>query len=332
MSIGLIALLDDVAALAKVAAASIDDIAGQAAKAGIKAAGVVIDDTAVTPRYVVGFSSARELPIVAKIAKGSLRNKLLILLPAALALGYLLPAAVTPLLMIGGAYLCYEGAEKVLESVLPHAAHAHEANLASSAINPQTLEDEKVAGAIKTDFILSAEIMAIALAAIPDGSFIAKAVTLALVAVGITVAVYGVVALIVKADDAGVALASTEAKHALGSITRAVGRGLVLGMPVLLGILAVIGTAAMIWVGGGIIVHGLETYHVSAPAHVIHDIAAATARAVPVARGFVEWLVSAAGAGIIGLVIGGALIPIVEYALAPAWKAVKTAVGRKGAA
>jgi predicted DNA repair protein MutK len=333
VSIGLIALLDDIAALAKVAAASIDDIAGQAAKAGVKAAGVVIDDTAVTPRYVVGFSSARELPIVAKIAKGSLRNKLLILLPAALALGYLWPAAVTPLLMIGGAYLCYEGAEKVFEAVLPHSAHAHEAKLTSVAIDAQTLEDEKVAGAIKTDFILSAEIMAIALAAIPDGSFIAKTVTLALVAVGITVAVYGVVALIVKADDAGVALAATQAQNVFGSLSRAVGRGLVLGMPILLSILSVVGTAAMIWVGGGIIVHGLETYHVSAPAHVIHDLAAAAARAVPMAHAVVEWLVSATGAGIIGLAIGGALIPIVGYGLAPMWKAVKAMLpGRKTAA
>ena len=115
MSIGLIALLDDVAAIAKVAAASLDDVASQAAKAGVKAAGVVIDDAAVTPRYVVGFSAKRELPIVARIAMGSLRNKLLILLPAALGLSYFLPAAITPLLMIGGAYLCYEGAEKVYE-------------------------------------------------------------------------------------------------------------------------------------------------------------------------------------------------------------------------
>ncbi len=168
MSIGLLALLDDVASLASVAAASLDDVASQAAKAGVKAAGVVIDDTAVTPRYVVGFSSKRELPIVAKIAKGSLRNKLLILLPAALLLSYFVPWAITPLLMFGGAYLCYEGVEKVFEVIVPHQAHAHEAELGSVALTPQSLEDEKVAGAIKTDFILSAEIMAITLAAVPD--------------------------------------------------------------------------------------------------------------------------------------------------------------------
>ena len=202
VSIGLLALLDDVAAIAKVAAASLDDVAGQAAKAGAKAAGVVIDDAAVTPRYVVGFSAERELPIVGKIAMGSLRNKLLILLPAALALSYFLPWAITPLLMLGGAYLCYEGVEKVYEAVVPHHAHAHEAELGTVALNPQTLEDEKVAGAIKTDFILSAEIMAITLAAVPEASFWTQALVLAWSGIGITVAVYGVVALIVKADDA----------------------------------------------------------------------------------------------------------------------------------
>ena len=210
MSIGLIALLDDVAAIAKVAAASLDDVASQAAKAGVKAAGVVIDDTAVTPGYVIGFAAKRELPIVGKIAAGSLRNKLLILLPAALALSYFLPWAITPLLMFGGAYLCYEGVEKVLEAVMPHHAHSHEAQLGTVALNAQTVEDEKVASAIKTDFILSAEIMAITLAALPAGSFLMQALVLALVGIGITVAVYGVVALIVKADDVGVALAKNE--------------------------------------------------------------------------------------------------------------------------
>src|SRR6185436_17186822 len=138
-----------------------------AAKAGVKAAGVVIDDTAVTPGYVIGFEPKRELPIVGKIAAGSLRNKLLILLPAALLLSYFLPWSVTPLLMLGGAYLCYEGAEKVFEAIWPHSAHAHEAKLETVALHRASLEDEKVASAIKTDFILSAEIMAISLAALP---------------------------------------------------------------------------------------------------------------------------------------------------------------------
>ena len=206
-------------------------MASQAAKAGAKAAGVVIDDTAVTPGYVIGFEPKRELPMVGKIAAGSLRNKLLILLPAALVLSYFLPWTVTPLLMLGGAYLCYEGVEKVLEAVMPHHAHQHEAQLGTVALNARSVEDEKVASAIKTDFILSAEIMAITLAALPAGSIWKQALVLAVVAIGITVAVYGVVALIVKADDVGMALARRDGASAIG---RAVGRGIVRGMPVLL--------------------------------------------------------------------------------------------------
>src|SRR4051812_18635311 len=201
MSVGLIALLDDLAAIAKVAAASLDDVAGQAAKAGVKAAGVVIDDAAVTPAYVIGFAARRELPIVGKIAAGSLRNKLLILLPVALALSYFLPSTITPLLMAGGAYLCYEGVEKLFEAVMPHRAHQHEAQLGTVTLNAKTVEDERVASAIKTDFILSAEIMAITLASVPAGSVVTQAAVLAIVGIGITVVVYGAVALIVKADD-----------------------------------------------------------------------------------------------------------------------------------
>ncbi len=328
MSVGLMALLDDIAAIANVAAASLDDVVSQAAKAGAKAAGVVIDDTAVTPRYLVGFSAKRELPIVRKIAMGSLRNKLLFLLPAALALSYFLPSAITPLLMLGGAYLCYEGVEKVYEAIVPHHAHAHEAQIGTVALNPQTLEDEKVAGAIKTDFILSAEIMAITLAAIPAGSVLTQAFVLAVVGIGITIAVYGAVALIVKADDVGVALASNEKASAIGALSRALGRALVLGMPGFLKMLTVTGTAAMIWVGGGIIVHGLETYGLTSIGHFIHATAEAAAHALPPVAGAIEWIVAAAGAGIVGLLIGGALIPVTEFAFAPAWKALKSVLRR----
>lgn len=320
MSIGLVALLDDVAALAKVAAASLDDIPGQAAKAGAKAAGVVIDDAAVTPRYLVGFAASRELPIIRKIAIGSLRNKLLILLPAALALSLLTPWAITPLLMLGGAYLCYEGAEKVYESVVPHHAHAHEAKLPTVAANAQTLEDEKTASAIKTDFILSAEIMAITLAAVPEGNLVTKAVVLAVVALGITVGVYGAVALIVKADDVGLALARNGSASAFGALVRTLGRGLVAGMPVFLRILGIVGTAAMVWVGGGIIVHGLEEYGIAAPAQAIHHAAALAAGTAPAAGAIVEWIVTAAGSGIVGLGIGAAAIPLTGFVLAPAWR------------
>jgi uncharacterized protein len=323
MSIGLMALLDDVAAIAKVAAASLDDVASQAARAGVKAAGVVIDDTAVTPGYVIGFAAKRELPIVGRIAAGSLRNKLLVLLPVALALSYFLPWTITPLLMVGGAYLCYEGVEKLLEAVMPHHAHAHEAQLGTVALNAKTLEDEKVASAIKTDFILSAEIMAITLAALPAGSFVKQALVLALVGIGITVAVYGVVALIVKADDVGVALAKNERASVIGGVGRAFGRGLVRGMPLFLTFLSAVGTAAMIWVGGGIVLHGLEVYGPPSIGSTVHAATEAAAHALPSAAGALEWIVEAAISGVLGLLIGAATIPIVGFALAPGWKWLK---------
>ena len=312
MATGLIALLDDIAGIAKVAAASVDDVAAHAAKASAKSAGVVIDDTAVTPRYVVGFAAERELPIVARIAKGSLRNKLLILLPAALALSAFAPWGITPLLMLGGLYLCYEGAEKVYEAVFPHAAHQHEAEIGLAADDPVALEARKVSGAIRTDFILSAEIMAIALATVPDAGLVSTAFALAIVAVAITAGVYGVVALIVKADDAGVALAGSSV-----TALRILGRGIVQVMPRLLTTLAAVGTAAMIWVGGGIIVHGLEVYGLDWLGHTIHDLAEAPGRAVPVASGFVAWLVGAMGAGLFGLLAGAVMIPVVGHVLVP---------------
>jgi len=319
MSTGLIALLDDVAAIAKVAAASLDDVAGQAAKAGVKAAGVVIDDAAVTPRYVVGFSAQRELPIVRKIAVGSLRNKLLVLLPVALALSYFLPSAVTPLLMLGGAFLCYEGSEKVFEMFMPHQAHVHEAHLDTVALNPHTLEDERVAGAIKTDFILSAEIMAITLASVPESNILMQAIVLAVVGIGITVAVYGAVALIVKADDAGVALAANTQRSATGGISRTLGRALVLGMPTFLSALSVVGTAAMVWVGGSIIVHGLAEFGLPIVEQTIEHAAETAAQALSPIAAAAEWIVTTAGSGLVGLAIGAALIPVVEFAIAPAW-------------
>ena len=329
MSVGLIALLDDIAALAKVAAASLDDIAGQAAKAGAKAAGVVIDDAAVTPRYVTGFSAARELPIIGKIAVGSLKNKLLILLPAALILSLVAPQAITPLLMIGGLYLCYEGVEKVYALVMPHAAHAHESALEATSLDAKSIEDEKVAGAIKTDFILSAEIMAITLSAVPSGSMVTQAVILAVVGLGITAAVYGGVALIVKADDLGLMLARVRTASAMGALLRSIGKGLVTGMPYFLKLLGIVGTAAMIWVGGGIIVHGLEAYGFGGLAHLIHDAGEAIAHAVPVLPSVLRWIVEAAGAGIIGIVAGLVAIPLAGYVVSPAWRYLKSLLPRR---
>ena len=337
MSTGLIALLDDVAGLARVAAASLDDVAAQTLKAGGKAAGVVIDDAAVTPRYVVGFAAERELSIVGRIAAGSLRNKLLFLLPAALALSVLAPWLITPLLMLGGAYLCYEGAEKVLHALKPHAAEAHAATAGAAAADPRAFEDGRVRSAIQTDFILSAEIMAITLGTLPDSGFWMQALVLAVVGTGITLAVYGAVALIVKADDAGVALAAGErpvsallgwgrhaatapsgADRAVSPLTRALGRGLVVGMPVFLRVLGVVGTAAMVWVGGGIVVHGLEEYGLPQIGHAVHAASDAAAGALPALAGAAGWLVTAAGSGLVGLAVGAALIPLAQHVLAPA--------------
>ncbi|MBF5078747.1 DUF808 domain-containing protein [Paracoccus sp. NBH48] len=309
---GLIALLDDVAAISKVAAASIDDVAGQAAKAGAKAAGAVIDDAAVTPKYVHGFDASREIPIVWKIARGSLFNKLVILLPVALLLSAFAPWAIPPLLMLGGAYLCYEGAHKVA-----HLFHKTDTHDSEKHTHPDTdgaaLEEARVAGAIKTDFILSAEIMTIALSTIPtDDSLLMKAVILALVAVAITVAVYGFVALVVKADDVGVHLA----QRRTGAVA-VLGRGIVKVMPGFMKTLTVVGTAAMIWVGGQIIVHGLEQLGWGAPYHLIHDWAEAAAAAVPAAPGVVAWVVTAFCDGVIGLILGLALLPVATKVINP---------------
>ena len=330
MSIGLLGLLDDVAAIAKVAAASLDDVAAQATKAGAKAAAVVIDDTAVTPRYVIGFSAERELPIVGRIAAGSLRNKLLILLPCTLAISYLFPRLLTPLLMLGGVYLCYEGTEKILDVITPHNVVDDEHRLGRAAMNAQMLEDEKVASAVKTDFILSAEIMAITLVAVPDASFWMQALVLSLVGIGITVAVYGVVALIVKADDAGLALATHNGSSFAGVMSRALGRALVLGMPKLLMVLGAVGTAAMIWVGGSIIVHGLEAFSLYSVSHAIGSIADAAAYAMPSIAGALKWTVETFLSGTIGLLIGGVSVLAVGSMVAPAWKLAKRFRHKRG--
>ena len=308
MSIGLLALLDDVAGLAKAAAATLDDAAAQSAQAGARAAGVVIDDAAMTPGFVAGLHPSRELPIVGRIALGSLRNKLLYLLPAALGLSLVAPWAITPLLMAGGAYLCFEGAEKVLHAF--RAAPGHAADEAAVAGDAHALEEQKVRSAIQTDLILSAEIMAITLGSVPDQPFAVQAVVLAVVGTGITGLVYGAVALIVKADDAGLALSAAQWPHrALRPLARGLGRGLVVGMPPFLRVLGAVGTAAMVWVGGGILLHGLDVLGWPGPAHLVHGWAAGAAAALPAGRGFVEWLVTAAASGAVGLLVGVAAIP-----------------------
>ncbi|WP_295047714.1 DUF808 domain-containing protein [uncultured Paracoccus sp.] len=313
---GLLALLDDVASISKVAAASIDDVAGQAAKAGAKAAGAVIDDAAVTPKYVHGFDASREIPIVWKIARGSLFNKLVILLPIALLLSAFAPWAISPLLMLGGAYLCFEGAEKVAHALGYGDTHDSEKHTHPDS-DGAALEEQRVAGAIKTDFILSAEIMTIALSTIPTNDTIwQKALILAVVAVGITVAVYGFVALIVKADDAGVHLATRRS----GPVA-ALGRGIVKVMPGFMKVLTVVGTAAMIWVGGQIVLHGFAELGWAGPYDWIHHQAEAAARALPQAPGFAAWIVTAFFDGIFGLILGMILIPIAHYIINPVLQA-----------
>ena len=314
---GLLALLDDVAGIAKVAAASVDDVAAQAAKAGAKAAGALIDDAAVTPKYVHGFAPARELPIVGKIAWGSIRNKLLILLPLGLLLSNFAPWAITPLLMLGGSYLCFEGAEKIWHALFPHETVV-DPNTPDEG-DPMHLEEQKVAGAIKTDFILSAEIMTIALAAIPPSNIWMEAATLATVALGITVAVYGSVALLVKMDDLGLRMVE---RGRLG-VTRALGNGLVKGMPRFMKLLAIVGTAAMLWVGGNIVVHGLHNLGWDPIYDFIHHWSEIVAHGVGEGlAGAAGWATTATLDGIFGLAWGIVLIPVATRVVGPAIAAV----------
>ncbi|MBX9665502.1 DUF808 domain-containing protein [Novosphingobium sp.] len=280
---GLAALLDDIATIAKIAAASLDEVGGAAGKAGIKSVGVVVDDTAVTPRYVTGFTADRELPIIWRIARGSLFNKLVVITPVILVLSVLLPWAITPILMAGGAFLCFEGAEKVIHAL------THKEDLAAEAeelVEPGH-EETMVKGAIRTDFILSGEIMVIALNEVAAEGLAMRTAALVVVAIAITVLVYGVVGLIVKMDDIGLHLA----KRRLGA-TRALGRALVQAMPKVLSALTIIGTAAMLWVGGQIIVH-------SAGMH--------PAEWVGLHEGAAAWLADVAICGSIGLVLGSVI-------------------------
>ena len=299
MASGLVALLDDVVAITKLAAASLDDVGAAAGKAGSKAAGVVVDDAAVTPRYVVGLTPDRELPIIAKIAAGTLRNKLLILLPIALLLSAFAPWAITPLLMLGGAFLAFEGAEKVVEAFEGGDGPDNAEDIPTDV---NELEQRQVAGAIRTDLILSAEIMAITLSTVADAGIVTQAFVLALVGIAITIGVYGVVGFIVKMDDIGLHFARRRPPS-----VRAVGRGLVKAMPILMRWLSIIGTAAMIWVGGGILVHGAAELGLVAPEHLIQHASDAAAHAVPSVSTTLGWVVTALGSGLVGLVVGGVI-------------------------
>jgi hypothetical protein len=301
MSGGLVGLLDDIAALAKLAAASVDDVGVAAGRASAKAAGVVVDDTAVTPAYVHGLAAERELPIIKRIARGSLKNKLLFILPAALLLSEFVPVLVEIILMFGGAYLSFEGAEKV-----HHRFSAHEEghDLPAAAIGPGA-EENTISGAIRTDFILSAEIMVIALKEVIDEGFVSRAVILLVVAILITVVVYGVVALIVKMDDIGLRLVESGRERAAR-----VGRLLVLGMPKVLAVLSLVGTAAMIWVGGHILLVGADELGWHGPYELVHDIEEPVHDVTGVG-GVLAWVVNTLASAVVGLVVGFVIVAIV---------------------
>lgn len=298
MAGGLVGLLDDVAALAKLAAASVDDVGAAAGRASVKAAGVVVDDAAVTPAYVRGLAAERELPIIKGIALGSLRNKVLIILPVALLLSAVAPTLVEVILMFGGCFLAYEGAHKVIHA-LRHDDHDHDEPAVE--LGPEA-EAKTIAGAIRTDFILSAEIMVIALKEVLDEPVVSRGIILAVVGVLITVVVYGVVALIVKMDDLGLALAGRSSAGA-----QRTGRLLVTGMPKLLGWLSVIGTAAMLWVGGHILLVGFDELGWHWPYHLVHDLEHAV-HDVPGIGGVLAWLVNTAISAAVGFAIGSAIV------------------------
>lgn len=297
MSAGLFALLDDVALLARLTAASLNDVGGAAGRATAKAAGVVIDDTAVTPQYVDEISAERELPIIKRIALGSLRNKLLFILPGAMLLSQFAPWLLSPILMLGATYLCYEGAEKIWSSLRGH-DHGTE--------QPES-EGHMVAGAIRTDFILSGEIMVIALNEVATEAFVPRLVILAIVAVVITIAVYGVVAGIVKMDDVGLHLAKTSSR-----VGRTVGRGLVAGMPKLLSVLSVVGTVAMLWVGGHILLMGADHLGWHAPYGVVHHVEQWVHHAVGPVGVVAAWLVNTGMSAVVGSVVGAVVLPPVH--------------------
>jgi uncharacterized protein len=303
MASGLAALLDDVAALAKLAASSIDDVGAAAGRASAKAAGVVVDDAAVTPAYVRGLAAERELPIIRKIATGSLRNKILFILPAALILSAIAPTLVEVILMVGGTYLCFEGAEKILHRFRRDEGHVDEV---PAVMQGTDAEAATVAGAIRTDFILSAEIMVIALKEVLDEGIVQRAIILMVVALVITAVVYGVVALIVKMDDIGLRMAQREQPS-----SQRIGRLLVEGMPKLLAALSIIGTAAMLWVGGHILLVGADELGWHTPYDLVHDVEH-WFDGVPGIGGVLAWTANTAISAVIGLGVGALVVSIVS--------------------
>ncbi|CAI9407334.1 MULTISPECIES: DUF808 domain-containing protein [Aestuariimicrobium] len=302
MSGGLAALLDDIAAMAKMAAASLDDVSAAAGRAGTKAAGVVIDDTAVTPRYVTGVLSNRELPMIMKIARGSLVNKLLIILPIALVLSQWAPWLLTPILMLGGTYLSYEGVEKLWEKV-----SGHQETRSPAATQSPEQEKTLVNGAIRTDLILSAEIMVISLNEVAHEPLLQRSIILVVVGIAITVGVYGVVAVIVKMDDIGVRFTQRA-----GAAAQKFGRALVEGMPVVLAVLSTVGIIAMLWVGGHILLVGADEIGWHAPYALVHHAEQAVHAATGPLGGVLGWLTNTAFSFIAGVLVGAVVVAVVH--------------------
>lgn len=294
MAGGLVGLFDDVAALAKLAAASIDDVGAAAGRASMKAAGLMVDDTAVTPTYVHGIAAERELPIIKRIAKGSIRNKLLFILPAALILSEFLPTVVELILIAGGTFLCYEGAHKIVHAIKGD-DHDHDV---PAAVKGPDAEESTVAGAIRTDLILSGEIMVIALKEVIEEPFLSRAAVLVVVAILVTIVVFGLVALIVKMDDVGLMMTQTDSER-----SQRIGRRLVGAMPKVLTFLTVVGTAAMLWVGGHILIAGAHELGWDWPYDLVHD-AERQVEDVGGIGGFLAWLVNSTISGIVGLAWG----------------------------
>lgn len=299
MAGGLLALLDDVALIARSAAASVDDVAAMAGKTSMKAAGVVVDDAAVTPQYVTGVDPKRELPMIWKITKGSLVNKLCIILPVAMLLSWLASWALSPILMCGGSFLCYEGAHKIVHKLLPHDEKEDSHKNETATDKGPEAEEKLVKSAIRTDLILSSEIMVISLNSILDQSFGMRVAILIAVAIALTLGVYGAVGLLVKIDDIGMHMIKRNDGES------AVGSALVKGMPYVLNVIGVVGTAAMLWVGGHIIIEGLHDFNINAPYNFLHRMS----EMVP--AGFLAWLVDTIVAMIFGLIVGLIIVGIV---------------------
>ena len=287
----LLALLDDIASI-------LDDVSLMTKVAAKKTAGVLGDDLALNAQQVAGVRAERELPVVWAVAVGSLKNKA-ILVPAALAISAFAPWAITPLLMLGGAYLCFEGFEKIAHKYL-HPDDSHKAELAQALRDPQVdlvaLEKDKIKGAIRTDFILSAEIIVIALGTVAAATFAEQVAVVVGIALIMTVGVYGLVAGIVKLDDLGLHL-----QQKSGAALKAIGNGLLVAAPMLMKTLAIVGTAAMFMVGGGILVHGVPMLH-----HTQESIIAMSA-GVPGGGVIASTLFDA----VVGLLIGALIVVVV---------------------